>query len=197
MAKKFYTADWHLGSQHVLEVFNRPFSSIERMNKSIISTCNNIAPSKSDIVIHVGDFACFKKDRGKIGLAENPNKILQNISSTFFNIEGNHDTNNKVRSIGNYLRTTLGPFVDVSVSHYPSNDERAKGTFLPGDIHLCGHVHNKWKYFIDKENQVLNINVGIDVWGYRPVSEDKLIDFIKKLMKEENNNEKIRFSNKH
>lgn len=197
MAKKFYTADWHLGSQHVLEAFNRPFSSIERMNKSIISTCNNMAPSKSDIVIHVGDFACFKKDRGKIGLSENPNKILQNISSTFFNIEGNHDTNNKVRSIGNYLRTTLGPFVDVSVSHYPSTDERAKGTFLPGDIHLCGHVHNRWKYFIDKENQVLNINVGIDVWGYRPVSEDKLIDFIKKLMKEENNNEKIRFSNKH
>jgi calcineurin-like phosphoesterase family protein len=187
MAKKFYTADWHLGSHHVLEAFNRPFSSIERMNKSIISTCNNMAPSKSDIVIHVGDFACFKKDRGKIGLSENPNKILQNISSTFFNIEGNHDTNNKVRSIGNYLRTTLGPFVDVSVSHYPSNDERAKGTFLPGDIHLCGHVHNKWKYFIDKENQVLNINVGIDVWGYRPVSEDKLIDFIKKLMKEKKN----------
>jgi calcineurin-like phosphoesterase family protein len=187
MAKKFYTADWHLGSHHVLEAFNRPFSSIERMNKSIISTCNNMAPSKSDIVIHVGDFACFKKDRGKIGLSENPNKILQNISSTFFNIEGNHDTNNKVRSVGNYLRTTLGPFVDVSVSHYPSNDERAKGTFLPGDIHLCGHVHNKWKYFIDKENQVLNINVGIDVWGYRPVSEDKLIDFIKKLMKEKKN----------
>lgn len=184
MAKKFFTADWHLGSQHVLEAFNRPFSTLERMNNSIISTCNNMAPSKSDIVIHIGDFACFKKDRGKNGLLENPNNIVSKLSSTFINLEGNHDPNNKVKSIGTYLRTSVGPFIDVSLSHYPSYDERAKGTFLPGDIHLCGHIHNKWKYFIDKENQVLNINVGIDVWGYRPVSEERLVEYITKLMRE-------------
>ena len=182
MAKIFYTADWHLGSTKVLEVYNRPFRTAEYMNRVLVQNCNLYAAEKADIVIHVGDFACFKKDRDDYGLSETPNNFIKLLRANFINIEGNHDSRNKVKSIGKYLRTSLGPFIDVSVGHYPSSDPKAEGTFKKGDIRLCGHVHNNWKYFFDKEHLVLNVNVGVDVWDFRPISEDELVSCIRKYM---------------
>lgn len=181
MSKRFYTADWHLNSQQVLKLYNRPFPNVEYMNEVLISMCNLFA-KKDDIVIHIGDLCCYGPDRGVEGDKTNPNKFIDKLYSTFVNLEGNHDKTNKVKSIGKCIRTTLGPFTDVSIGHYPSTHKEAAGTFLPGDIHLCGHVHDKWKYLIDKDNQVLNINMGIDVWSYKIVEEDKLINFIRKIM---------------
>ena len=187
MSQRFFTADWHLGSKIVLDVYKRPFISVEKMNGSLITACNKLADSKSDIVIHAGDFACFGKDRGELALNENPNKMMNLIHATFINIEGNHDRNNKVKSVGKALRTELGNvFSDVCVCHYPSYDDRAKKYYHPGDILLCGHVHDKWKHYVDKENKVLNINIGVDVWNYQPVSEDKLIDYIRELLNTSN-----------
>lgn len=37
---------------------------------------------------------------------------------------------------------------------------------------LCGHVHEKWR------QQGRQVNVGIDAWGGRPVSEEEIIDLI-------------------
>lgn len=181
MALKFYTADWHLNSRKVLEVYSRPFPSIEYMNEVLISMCNMFS-SEADTVVHIGDLFCYGTDGSYIGTKENPQIYLGRIKANFVNIEGNHDRTNKVKSIGKYLRTSLGPFSDVSISHYPSTSDLAEGTYLPGDIHLCGHVHDKWKYLIDRKNQVLNVNLGIDVWDYKIVSEDKLISYIKKVM---------------
>lgn len=179
--QRFFTADWHLNSTRVINAYNRPFPNAKYMNDVLISGCNLYA-KKNDIVIHLGDLYVYGKEDGQIVSKINPIVELEKIDATFVNIKGNHDNNNKVKSIGSYLRTSMGPFTDVSLSHYPSTNPLAAGTFLPGDIHLCGHVHDKFKYLIDKENQVLNINVGIDVWGYKIISEDKLIAYIKKIM---------------
>jgi calcineurin-like phosphoesterase family protein len=183
MAKIFFTADWHLGSKNVLDSCKRPFDTVERMNAVLITNCNQIAPEKTDFVIHAGDFACYKKDRNEMGLNINPNLFHKIIHATFVPLEGNHDPNNKVKFVGSSLRLEVGPFEDVSIGHYPSYDKRAIGSFQKGDIHLCGHVHDKWKYFIDKENEVLNVNVGVDVWEFKPISEDELANFIQKIMK--------------
>ena len=182
MAQIFFTADWHLGSKIVMDIYKRPFKTVERMNAVLISNCNNKAKEKTDFVIHAGDFACYGKDRNETGLSINPNLFHKIIHSTFVPLEGNHDYNNKVKFIGSSLRLEVGQFEDVSIGHYPSYDKRAKDSFKKGDIHLCGHVHDKWKYFIDKENEVLNINIGVDVWNYHPISEDELANYIKKIM---------------
>lgn len=100
------------------------------------------------------------------------------------NLKGNHDISNRVKSLAISMRTALGKrYPNVSVSHYPSYDVHAKGHWLNGDIHLCGHVHSKWKHCLDLTGNVLNINVGVDVWGYRIVSEEKLIEYIDSLFK--------------
>ena len=106
----------------------------------------------------------------------------------FINLKGNHDINNKVKSIGNVLRTKIGRHTAVSISHYPSYDKHAEGTFNEGDIHICGHVHRRWKHCLDMTHKVLNINVGVDVWNYTIVTEDELIEYIDKVLKLDKNN---------
>ena len=81
------------------------------------------------------------------------------------------------------MRTSLGKrYPNVSVSHYPSYDRRARGQYIDGDIHICGHVHGRWKYCLDLDHSVLNVNVGCMAWRFQIVSEDELIQYITKVL---------------
>ena len=181
--RRFFTADWHLNSTLFISKGLRKFKSAERMNQVIIRNANRVS-NKWDTIIHVGDFCCQGNDQGCPSIDVPTADLLAKINANFVNIRGNHDINNGTKSICNYYRTTLGQFTNVSVGHYPSNNPKAQGTFKPGDLHLCGHVHGAWKYMIDHKNQVLNINVGIDVWNYQIVSEEELLNYVTKIMRE-------------
>ena len=83
----------------------------------------------------------------------------------------------------------LGNRFHCVLCHYPSYDERSDEFLTPGDINICGHAHTMWsgsggRYFIDKKKRILNINVGVDVWGYKPISEITLVNYITKIMVE-------------
>lgn len=192
MACRFYTADFHLGMAGILEYEDRPFQTIAQMDRALIDDCNEQA-QHGDTIYHLGDLASWKQDRGEQGLSIKPMDIVDDqIDATFLNIKGNHDVNNKVVSVCDSMRSKLGkryPF--VSMSHYPSYDVRSNGHFQKGDIHLCGHVHRRWKHCLDITNNVLNVNVGVDVWNYKIVDEDLLIDYLNKLFKK-NPNELLR-----
>lgn len=137
-----------------------------------------------DLIIHVGDLACFGSDRNHSGLEANPQSFIQKINATFINIKGNHDLNNRVKSACTCLQTSLGKrFPNVTVGHYPSYDIHAKDNFREGWIHICGHCHNAWKHCVDVTHNVLNINVGVDVWDFKIVSEDELIQYISEVLK--------------
>lgn len=183
MSRRFFTSDLHFNSTCLVENHLRPFKTVERMNNVLIKNINQRC-KEDDILIHCGDFIQFGNDRKWCGEKVHPLEFLSQINPTFVNIEGNHDSNNKMKSICTSMRTTLGKkYISVSVGHYPSMDSRARGTFKKGDIRICGHVHDKWKHFIDFENKVLNINVGVDVWGYNPISEDELIQYIDRVIR--------------
>ena len=183
MSKRFFTSDLHFCSSVLVENHLRPFRSIERMNEILLKNINQRC-SEDDILIHCGDFIQWGNDREWDGVKIHPNEIISQISPTFVNIEGNHDRSNKMKSVCSSMRTTLGKkYLAVSISHYPSTDIRARGQFKKGDLHICGHVHDKWKYLVDFENKVLNVNVGVDVWGYNPISEDELIQYVDRIMK--------------
>lgn len=183
MAQRIWTADWHLGSSILLDkkVMGssvRPFKDVESMKAAFMKSASEKAGPK-DTIIHIGDFASYGIDRGYQGLKEKPSDIIARIPATFVNLRGNHDINNGVFCLGNSLELGLGkryPF--VSAAHYPSYDKRAAGTFTEGTIHLCGHVHKKWKHCLDLTHSVLNINVGVDVWDYQVVLEEELIRYI-------------------
>jgi calcineurin-like phosphoesterase family protein len=78
------------------------------------------------------------------------------------------------------MMTTLGPYTGTFVSHHPSIDHNSRVKNMSNLIHLCGHVHNRWRYLYDESRNILNINVGMDVWKYSPVSEEKLVRYIQR-----------------
>lgn len=140
-----------------------------------------------DTIIHAGDLFCFKNDRGNEGISVKPNEFIEQIHANFVNIRGNHDVNNKVKSVCTSMQISLGKrFPDVTIGHYPSWDEHAKGTFREGWIHLHGHTHtgmNHCKHCLDLTHQVLNICISFDAWKCKIVSEIELIAYIERVLR--------------
>jgi len=167
---RFWTSDLHFNHTNIIKYCNRPFIDTKQMDAELIDTINNTT-STNDTLIHLGDFVFGCKE----------DYYINQISPIFINIKGNHDKNNKVSSVADLIITTLGQY-QVSASHYPSITNSQNK--LP--IHICGHVHNLWKHYYDKNSKILNINVGIDVWDYQIISDQELINYIGNVKKELN-----------
>lgn len=200
--KKFFTADWHLCSESVFKLGNRPFKNIDRFNDILIKNANMRA-SKDDIIYHIGDFYNLNKNKECKCYRLKPKCFLDRINATMIMIEGNHDIQNKIKTVSQLLFTTIGKY-NVSIGHYPSYFEYIPRSLRREDdenieipkcyqnigtnhIHICGHVHNKWKCVFDKKHNILNINVGVDVWRYNIISETDLVRYIDSIIYKENN----------
>ena len=129
---KYYISDLHFGHKNVLKFDNRPFSSVEEMNQTILDNWNNTIKSNDDVYL-LGDIF-WKND-----LAD---EILPKLKGQKHLILGNHDRiNNTMKkeyvSIQEYKRIKdCG--LDVILSHYPI--AHWDGQFH-GSVHLYGHIH--------------------------------------------------------
>ena len=160
-----------------------PFKTIEQHDKALLRSCKERA-KEEDVIYHLGDLASFKADRGSKGLDIKPYELIKDIPAAFINIRGNHDLNNKVKSICDSMHIFLSKrFPSVSLSHYPTYDPRIEKSCLHAPVHLCGHIHKQWRHCLDLDNQILNINVGCMVWKYMILSDDELIAYLNKLFK--------------
>jgi calcineurin-like phosphoesterase family protein len=57
MSDIFITSDEHIGHQRIIELANRPFTSLEEMKETIVERHNKVVPDKkSFLTIHVGDW---------------------------------------------------------------------------------------------------------------------------------------------
>jgi calcineurin-like phosphoesterase family protein len=89
-----------------------------------------------------------------------------------------------VESLTTNTSLTLDNGTQVTVSHFPyptaGVDERADrvdryADWRPvddGSWLLCGHAHQRWRHYGRM------INVGVDAWGGRPVSEAELVELL-------------------
>lgn len=165
----FFTSDWHLNDELIREVCKRPFKTAKRMSEVYIKQANQRAKAKTDNIIHVGDFIQRGLDRGT-GVREDQisaNDVLKQLNANVILLEGNHDENNRCNTVGKVLFRKVGKF-DCIVQHYPS---MVSGVVLADGgkytvINICGHVHDKWAFKYDADRNVLNVNVGIDIYPY-------------------------------
>lgn len=165
---KYFTSDYHFGHPSIIEYCGRKFRNIDRMTEVYIKDANQRASTKNDTIYHIGDFSCWGSEKGVEGSKVKANEYLKRFNANVILIEGNHDSGNRVKALMKSCTMDIGKWKNVSLGHYPSNYKEAKGTFVPGTLRLCGHVHGygAWRWCWDAKHQVLNINVGIDHWKH-------------------------------
>lgn len=184
----WYTADLHFGHANIIKHCNRPFPDADTMDAALVKRWNEVV-QPDDTVWVLGDVALSPKNLGPVTRL-NGRKIL---------VAGNHDscwTGHKRwhRGLEKYFAAGFGeiweegtvrqhrlgadgPLVDLAHLPYQGDSHlidryAERRPFDYGRPLLCGHVHEAWKV------RGWQINVGVDVWDYRPVAEEALRDLI-------------------
>ena len=172
--KHWFTSDTHFGHTNIIKYCNRPFENIDQMNKKIIDNWNNCV-QEDDIVYHLGDF-CFKSDSNS-GKGQNvkSKEWLSQLKGNIIIIKGNHDKNNSTKTIIHNMTLVFGGF-KINLVHNPEHFSHSH------DFNLVGHVHNNFKYSFNKDK--LCINVGVDVWDFKPITLEQIIKFRNKITRE-------------
>ena len=190
---RFFTSDWHLNSTLINQYAHRPWITDITNVDNLIRNCDEVASSKSDIVFHVGDFILIGKDRHGRDvdvqyLHNDADSYRSMLKANIVLLSGNHDDGRNCETSAKSMVIDLNHnYRNVYVSHFPSDHQQYRGPVGYGlkkkdvRIVLCGHVHQKWKYFYDRRNHVLNYNVGVDCHDYKPVRDSDItedLDFI-------------------
>jgi len=184
---RFFTADLHLGHAAIIGYCNRPFATVDAMNDALASRWSQTITDADEIWV-LGDVA--------LGRVAQTLPLIAALPGVKHLVPGNHDRcwlgHRRVRTADLQIYTdvgfqihpgsvalTLGQ-VPVLACHFPvAGDSGAVDRFgdhrprLPPDAWLVhGHVHDRWRV------NGRQINVGVDVWDYRPVSEQTVLELI-------------------
>ncbi len=184
---RFFTADLHLGHRNIIDYSGRPFRDVDEMNVALIERWNETVAGDDEVIV-LGDFAMgrIEETLPLIGLMHG-RKVL---------LTGNHDRcwfghrKGVETSTARYLDAGFDEIWQDTVEldvvgrrvlacHFPyrgdSHDHDRYVTHRPVDKGawlLHGHVHERWQV------RDRMINVGVDVWDYRPVPEHVLGDLV-------------------
>jgi calcineurin-like phosphoesterase family protein len=191
----YFTSDTHFYHTNTLRYCGRPFFTRQQCDEAMIARWNSIVKPE-DTVYHLGDVAMHIKPMARILPRLNGRKIL---------IVGNHDLmyGYFIKTRGQKFvdrmtaEYTAAGFIDihksnkeicfdlgthkvlVRLSHFPTkncydpNHQDKHDASKPEDtgiVNICGHVHQAW---LKRGN---NINVGVDVWDFTPVSLDAVLN---------------------
>ena len=182
----FFTSDTHFWHENIIKFCNRPFSSIEEMNDTIINNWNSVV-KENDIVFHLGDFCFCGSDKFK--------ELIEKLNGRIYLILGNHDWKTikqwhatkfegvyqqmSIKIDGRKIYLNHFPFLCYAGTYYRSEDAVWQ---------LFGHVHSSDKNKNGLDNQRLSMlfptqyDVGVDNNNYMPVSFEEVKKIIETQM---------------
>lgn len=153
--KVFVISDTHFGHEAIIRYCNRPFTSVEEMDQTMIKRWNETV-SNNDIVIHLGDFALCNKDRIK--------QIVSKLNGKKILIMGNHDNYSEqfYRDAGFH---TVSRFPIIYDNFYMMSHAPLQLTETTCYFNVYGHVHNDNKFVDNATSRCYSV----ERTGYRPV----------------------------
>ncbi|MDR3263550.1 MAG: hypothetical protein LBT30_04500 [Clostridiales bacterium] len=167
----YYTADWHFGHANIIRLSNRPFTSVDEMDRALIANYNMVV-TNADTVYILGDVSFRSFDEIK--------PILHKLKGTKHLILGNHDKGLRrnpdvtkyFASVSDILEIRDGAN-KVVLCHYPM---LAWNGQFGGAANIFGHIHNNTGDSGFEALESLNAyNAGVDVNGYMPVTFEELV----------------------
>lgn len=155
----YFTSDPHYFHANIIKHVNRPYSSVEEMNKTLVTNWNNTV-SSSDTIYILGDLS-FGKTSETINLVKSlkGNKVL---------ILGNHDR--KLDKSVKELFSIVEPYLeikwdnhDIILFHYAM---KVWNKSHHGSWQLHGHSHGT----LQQDLYSRQLDVGVDCHSYTPIS---------------------------
>lgn len=202
---RYWTSDTHFGHQRIIELADRPFSSVEEMNRELIDRWNDTV-RPTDEVWHLGDVA--------MGTIAESLPLVKRLHGKKRLIIGNHDrvfADAPVRMRERFepeygalfelgvtakaqvmIETGRG-MQPVNVCHFPyDGDSQEKGRFTEhrlvddGLPLLHGHTHAPTSCTLSRRGTP-QLHVGVDSqdWRFTPVSEVYVTDWLNWLAEED------------
>jgi calcineurin-like phosphoesterase family protein len=159
----FVTADTHFRHREALEIFSRPFGTVDEMDAAVIARINETVGPK-DILLHLGDFMVKGGGRGweedDLRRAERLRDAIQ--CKRIILVRGNHDPSGEKRfdamfdAVEDIVsgRGIAGVDERIVMFHYPVEQWQGRPN---GGFHLHGHVHGFGAHLSRR------FDVGIDV----------------------------------
>lgn len=191
--KIFFTSDTHFCHKSILSFADRPFSSIEEMDKALIENWNSVVP-EDGIVFHLGDF-CF-------GGITQWKTIRKKLNGKIYLILGNHDFNKFPQScldMFEMVTQQMHIYIEGKEIYLNHNPFLAFGGAYRKTWALFGHVHTGPRSCSGQDmprmRHLFNTqyDVGVDNNNYKPVSFYEVRDIIagRKFKGKSNPNQKL------
>ena len=172
----YFTSDLHLNHRAVIPMCERPFDSVEEMNRVLIDNIN-AKVKKNDTLYILGDLT----NKGTVASA---NELISQIQcKNLILIKGNHDKkydDHLFKEVHKLTEIHVGSNEtnhSITLCHFPMLSWPKSGH---GSIHLHGHIHSRGNaYNIQMcSEKIYRYDVGIDANDYQPVSLQELISFM-------------------
>ena len=181
----WFTADTHFGHANIIKYCDRPFADVATMRAELVRRWNERVAVEDQVLV-LGDFA--------LGRIDETLTVLDELNGAKHLVVGNHDRpfdpdpGRRAQWTTRYLAAgfrsithgtagyALAGKYPVLIGHFPyagdSHGEDRYAEQRPYDSGLPivhGHVHTSWR--LDGRQ----LNVGVDVNDYAPISEDAVI----------------------
>lgn len=186
----FFTADLHLNGFDVCTEFARPFRDVKHMNHQLIENINSMC-SVNDTLYVVGDL--FSYNEGNTAGWRGVPELIKLIKPKVILLLGNHES----RIIRDCYAGDADKFSEFclewgisavilqscvvkmnnlkyKLSHNPC-DPSQEVTPAYGMMGIYGHVH------MSARASSLGLNVGVDLTGYMPVSENYIYNMCRNI----------------
>lgn len=173
-----FTSDLHIGHANIIKYCNRPFTSVDEMNETLLKNWNNkVKPG--DNVYCVGDIALCRPEQAVEWLRQaNGNKFL---------VEGNHDRGCLKDRAFRECFIWISPLREIKI---PDPDVKDYGEQRITLCHYSMNVWNKshhgaWQLFghshgtLPENPTSRSMDVGVDARNYAPISYQEVKEIMK------------------
>lgn len=157
----YLTSDTHFNHKKIMEYENRPFESVEEMNKILIENWNKTVSNK-DTIYHLGDFAW--------GNQETIKSIVNKLNGYKILIKGNHDRGHSKlwwHDVG--FNDVIDGGIILEEFYLLSHEPMYMNSHMPY-VNIHGHLHS------NKMEGNQYYNVGVELHEYKPIIFDKIKD---------------------
>jgi len=166
----FFTADTHFDDPYSLQYFNRPFQSVDEMNRVMVEKWNSVV-TENDMVYHLGDFTL--DDIGHF------TKWVTQLQGNIRILPGSHDQFWLKDFVDSEKVQVIPPLVSVEFPELAAENTPQVMVLCHysmqvwdgsnhGSWHLFGHSHGKLKGI------GLSFDVGVDCTDFAPLSLERV-----------------------